>query len=323
MEAGVYGNGPEALVALKPQSGVIEWTHVKHSGGVSGTPVAIRGRVCLVEGSVTAILHCINVSDGSNVWQTPLPAWSQSGLAAAFGKVYVLTRSGSLQAHDLDTGAISWQATVNVGSGSTLSSPAIGFGNIYVGTATGLHAFNANSGELQWNASGLSNGNASPVIVSDVGIGNPAVVVIGSTDSKLRAYQVGTGALLWEWTGNLALWYTSPAAANSKLYLIQSGSVVEIDAVTGLQTATSPSLGASVRVGPTIVKDSLFVITGDDRLITLSLSGLTIQNDIQITAHPAGDQGKPSSENLQLYLSAAESSPWPAANDTIFAYGKQ
>jgi outer membrane protein assembly factor BamB len=324
--AGLFGNGEENLVALDPTTGNVQWTFLKTipPSTVSSTPVAIHGNVYFVEGyGPPAKLHAVDISSGAVVWTVDLPAWTQSSLASAFGFVYVLTRTGSLRCHNASTGALVWEQSVNVGSGQTMSSPAIGFGNVYVGTEDGLRVFDAISGTPKWSGPGPHNGNASPVIVTDVGVGNPAVVAIGSTDTKLRAYQAVTGAALWEFDGNLDLWYTTPATANGKLYLRQNRTIVELDAVTGNQTSVSPDLGARTATAPTINGDQLFVITEDDKLHALSLTDLSVVQTLNINARPGGENGQPSTESGWLYFQAHWSDPYPASSNTIYGYAKE
>jgi|GEM_PF-3883050 len=325
--AGLYGSGEESLVALDPTSGNVQWTFLKtiYQSTVSSTPVAIHGNVYFVEGGFgpPAKLHAVDVSNGTMVWTEDLPAGTHSSLASAFGFVYALTRSGSLRCHNAMTGAPVWEQSVNIGSGQTLSSPAIGFGNVYVGTADGLRVFDASSGNPKWSGPGPNNGNASPVIVMNVGVGNPAVVAIGSIDTRLRAYQVATGALLWEFDGDLDLWYTTPATANGKIYLQQDRTIVELDVVTGSQTSISPDLGAKTATAPTINDKELFVITQDDKLHTLSLTNLSVIQTLNINSHPGGESGQPSTESGWLYFQAHWSDPWPASSNTIYGYAKE
>jgi outer membrane protein assembly factor BamB len=322
---GVGGNGDEIFVALNPATGDVLWTRTKEQIGnlfVFGTPVAVNGRVYFVEFTTgTSKLTCLSIEDGSEVWSINLPSSSQSGLAAAFGNIYLLTRDGTLRAHNAQTGAEVWQTPgIDVGSGNTLSSPAIGFGNIYVGSNQGIRVFDAINGTPKWSAvNSPSNGNASPVIVYDVGVGNPAVVVIGYEDNKLRGYKVTDGSVLWEYTSDRPLWYTTPSLHEGNICLMQDRTVVKLNAVTGDLLATSPNLGDTIATGPTIAKEHLFVIMWDDRLLTLQLSSLAIT---QHTDTPSHGYRPPSVEKGRLFFFAAESEPYPSPNDTIYAYHK-
>ncbi len=330
--AGVWGNGTEAFVALDPGTGDVRWVRTQgqnNSATVNGTPVAAGGRVFFVEvpnpvtTNASPQLVSLQIADGSLAWSATLPEGSQAGLAAAFGFVYVLTRDGTLHAFSAATGAAVWQASLDVGLGQTLSSPAVGFGNVYVGSNEGLRAFDAVSGAPQWAASGSpGNGNASPLVVYDVGVGNPAVVAIGATDDILRAYHVTSGALLWQYDGDLPLWYTTPGTTNGKLYLMQRRTLVELNAVTGAPTTVSPDLGAEVAAAPSIAESHAFAIMRDDRLVSLALGTLTVAAQVTIPSRPAGDFATPSIEAGRLFLTAAQSAPWPAATDTIHAFHK-
>lgn len=324
---GVYGNGDEAFVALDPQNGNVLWARTKDQNGggvVSGTPVAVNERVYFVEHSLdTRQLTCLKIADGTEVWSKSLAANSHSGLAAAFGNIYLITRDGVLHAYDAQNGNVVWERSgIDVGTGQTLSSPAIGFGNVYVGSHQGLRAFDASTGAPKWSATSPLNGNASPLVVYDVGVGNPAVVVIGAEDNKLRAYHVTSGQQLWEYSGDIGLWYTTPATNEGKIYLMQQRTVVELDAVTGQLTKTSPDLGETIDAGPTIAKGHLFVIMRDDRMIILNQADLSIATQANIPSHSSGDFGSPSVENGKLYLWAAETDPYPSASDTIHAFHK-
>lgn len=323
---GIWGNGDEAFAALDPETGNILWTRTKDQNGgatVSGTPVAVNNRVYFVEAHPeTMQLTCLKIADGSEVWLTSLPSWSQSGLAAAFGNIYLLTRDGVLRAHNAETGTEVWQAPgIDVGEyGQTLSSPAIGFGNIYVGSHQGLRVFDAITGAPKWSAIGSPlNGNASPLLVYDTGVGNPAVVTIGAEDNILRAYHATSGSPLWEYAGNRQLWSTTPATNDGKIYLMQERTIVELDAVTGGLIKMSPDLGGTIAAAPTVAEDHLFAIMRDDRLVALKVAtfDLALQRNI-----PSYGHHHPSVEEGRLFIFAAESAPFPAPRDTIHAFHK-
>lgn len=322
---GIFGNGGESFAALDEETGQRRWVRESEKA-VWGDPVAVNGLVYFIESDLGGSeLICLRIADGSVVWSNPLPTGAHQGaLAAAFGYIYSLTRFGTLAAYTASTGTLAWQVSVDVGSGSTLSSPAIGFGNVYVGTAQGLRAFDAVTGAPKWAASGsLSNGNATPLIVSDVGVGNPAVVAIGSTDQTLRGYHATNGSLLWEFVGDLPLWYTTPATDSGKIYVRQSKTIVELDVVAGTVTATSPDLGADVASAPTMTKSRLITIMSDDRIVALNRPGLSVDAEVGIPAHPDGDSGRLSVEGSHLYVNVAASDPWPAPRDTVHAYHKR
>ncbi len=324
---GIWGNGNDAFAALDPGNGIVLWTRTKDQNGgasVLGTPVAVNGRVYFVEAYPgTMQLTCLNIADGLEVWSTALPSWSQAGLAAAFGNIYLLTRDGVLRAHDAATGVEVWQAAgIDVGyEGQVLSSPALGFGNVYVGTGQGLRAFNATTGAPVWSAvASPYNGNASPLLVYDVGVGNPAVVTIGAGDNILRAYHVTSGALLWEYVGDTPLWSTTPGTNGGRIYLMQERTVVELDVVSGALVKTSPNLGAEIAAAPTIAEDHLFAIMRDDRLVALTVNTLGLAEQWNIPSHRA--RSTPSVEEGRLFFYAGETDPYPAPADTIHAYHK-
>lgn len=323
---GVYGNGPETIVALDPTNGAVTWQRTGYQISVMGTPVAVNGRVYCVEVVYPSghRLVCLEIADGTEVWVQTLDHSSQSGLAAAFGLIYLLTRDGTLSARKADDGALVWSASVDVGNGSTLSSPAVGFGKVYVGTRQGLRAFDAHTGNPETiESTGITNGNASPLIVTDVGIGNPAVVVIGDDSGTLRAYHVGTGQVVWTFSGNLPLWYTTPSFADGRIYLRQTSTIVALDPVTGTVVATSPALDGPTVCAPTLVPGHVVLTTGDNRITVLDRPALTVSSTVELPGGPAGgDFAHPSAEDGRMYLTSSNDTPWPAVADTLRAYHK-
>lgn len=269
-------------------------------------------------------LICLRIADGSEVWSSPLPTgtWPfPSTLAAAFDFIYFVTKSGgspengTLAAYAASTGGLVWQVGLAIGYGGT-PSPAIGFGNVYVGTAQGLRAFDAISGAPKWSASGLpGNGASTPVIVSDVGVGNPAVVAIATTDQTLRGYDATNGSLLWEFISNRPILGLALATDSGKIYLNQRKTIVVLDAVAGTVIVTSPDLGADVASSPTMTKDRVIIIMSDDRIVALNRPGLSVEDEVGIPS--ASSWYGPSVEGGHLYVNVASGdAPGLAAWDT-------
>lgn len=189
------------------------------------------------------------------------------------------------------------------------SSPAIGFGNVYVGSAQGLRAFDAENGALQWAVAPPGNSIASPVVVYDVGVGNPAMVVIGGPDRTLRAYGAGNGWLEWEFNNVTYGW--APATANGMIYLGNDRfrRIVEIDAVSGTQTAISPDLDGRLVSPPTVTRDRLLAVVWRGsrfgRIVVLRLMGLTIDATVDIPESMGRFGGRAVAEGAHVYISAS------------------
>jgi outer membrane protein assembly factor BamB len=104
----------------------------------------------------------------------------------------------------LDT---SWSAT----TGSSISSPAVANGVVYVGSGYDLYAFNAQTGAQLWSAPTGYIIESSPAVANNV-------VYVGSDDDHLYAFNAQTGAQLWSTlTGNIIS--PSPAVANGMVYV--------------------------------------------------------------------------------------------------------
>jgi outer membrane protein assembly factor BamB len=297
--------GDVAFAALDFNNGDPVWIRWKADNGnrfILGTPVAIDGRVFFVEESVDnlpAQVTCLDIPTGDEIWTRLLQvSWSHTSLASAFGMVYGVSRSGEVIALDAETGAPRWQQPVNVGVGSALSSPAVMFGSVYVGSEVGLHAINAINGDLGWVASTPSNWTASPAVITAVSVGKPAVVAIGGNDTKLRAYDAVYGQPLWEYPGDTSLCCTTPSSSeDGKVYLKQWKTVVALDVQTGNVAQTSPNFGVNVWTAPTITRDNALVVIDADqghKLLLLNRGTLEILDEAMIDRVHAGDHGSPS-----------------------------
>jgi outer membrane protein assembly factor BamB len=83
---------------------------------------------------------------------------------------------------------------------------------IFVSTARGLYALNADNGNLEWRFNTeLPLGN-SPTVAA-------GVVYVAGYDRKLHALNVQNGAQLWEYTGALAGYDTNPLVVDGKVIL--------------------------------------------------------------------------------------------------------
>ncbi len=325
---GVLGNGQEVIAALERNTGAVLWTR-NSSASVWGTPVAVNDHVYFVESSWAGgvgshQLVCLRIDDGVEQWTTTLAEGSQSGMAAAFGSLYLLTRDGSLSARNVVDGGVVWEVSVDVGGGQTLSSPAVGFGTVFVGSQAGLAAFDASTGSPKAIASpGAYNGNSSPLIVSDVGVGNPPLVVICDGDSRVHAHNAMTGASVWSSSANRPLWYTTPCAAKDLVYVAQALHVVALDANTGAVTAQSADFAADPSAPPTVTEAELVVASRDSKMSALDPQSLSTVSTLDMPGVPNGDHGQPSIDDGQLFINTAQDATAYAPSDTLRAYAKR
>lgn len=88
-------------------------------------------------------------------------------------------------------------------------------GKVYVSTAAGLYAFDANSGADSWRyATALPLGH-SPTYVNENGIG---YLYVGGLDKKIHKVRASNGQGVWTTTNADGGYVTSPIVANNKVY---------------------------------------------------------------------------------------------------------
>lgn len=85
-------------------------------------------------------------------------------------------------------------------------------GLIYVATAKGLYALNANNGAVAWRFDTEMPLGNSPTVVDDI-------LYVGGYDRKLHALDARTGAHLWEYTGAGAGYESNPLVVDGRVII--------------------------------------------------------------------------------------------------------
>ncbi len=302
---GCGAGGGAAFAALDIATGEPVWIRWKEDNGnrfVLGTPVAIDGKVTFVEESLVdhhAQVTCLDFFTGELLWSQPLQVtWSHTSLAAAFDLIYGASMSGHVFALDAETGEMRWEQPIEIGPGALMSSPAVMFGSVYIGTKSGLHVFDALAGNPGWNASSPNNGTATPSIVTAVSVGDPAVVAIGAEGNSLYGYHAGSGQELWRFNGDCSIHYSTPASSeDGKYYLRQWKTIVSIDVQSGNVVQESQNFEELVISGPTLTKDGILIVVDSDQghqLTLLDRETMSILDKKPVDNVHRGDHGSPS-----------------------------
>ena len=228
------GYGDRSLRALSPYTGATLWQFTAPAGnGFMGAPAALGGQVFAATLGLAPAAYALRQDTGALLWSTPLPAsGSRASLAVFAGRVYVNTDAHLLHALDQATGAIQWTAATSAGATSQESSPAVGFGKVYVGSDDGLYAFDMLSGAPAWKYTlPAAAGFSSPVLVAG---GTPGpLVLIGSADMKVHAVNALTGAGVWTWSSNMSLANISVAHAHGIVFAANLAGAVALDVTSG------------------------------------------------------------------------------------------
>ena len=241
----------------------------------SWSPTAVgrdkNGRMLVLAGSSSpeGAEYAFDAVSGTLVWryQTIVGTDSDIGAGAtvsapgvngfADGIVYFGGKDGYFFAVDLTTGAPLWQFNLRTDSptnGGTRSTATLVGSRIYVGSGTGVYAFDAITGAELWMTAKL--GTTTAEIIAATAASGPAggqVLLAADVAGTAYAFDLATGAKLWSYkTGATVL--ASPIVSAGSLF---------VSNVSGILTAFGP--GGAVGAVP-------------DTTIVAPTSGSTIPN---------------------------------------------
>ena len=167
-----------------------------------------------------------------------------------------------------------WSVTLN----GAASYPVIAGGRVFVTTSVpggsyggSLYALDAQTGKTLWGPVALSG----TYFYFPLAYGGGRVFV-NDFDGTLRAFNAATGAQEWSTTTNY--FSGEPVVSQSEVWVQGSGSVYGLSAKTGaieVQTGYLDGDGAA----PAVNKSGVYVSTGCQTQIKLSLSGQTLWED--------------------------------------------
>ncbi|UTF53473.1 Ig-like domain-containing protein [Natronosalvus rutilus] len=216
------------------------YTELRDVGGITVVDdVAYVAGDVYVDGGYSGTLHALNATTREVLW-TFTRSSSSYGMgvtpAVENGTVYVTSDDGYIYALDAATGGVEWSEPV-AGSGSSLHSPVVEDGVVYVDDTTwdstdaNLYALDATDGSTIWNTPANVDGytGASPALANDT--------LFFTADGAVRAVDATVGS-----TGGDLLWSTqlcsaarySPVHADGVVYVPTTDSAIRAyDADTG------------------------------------------------------------------------------------------
>jgi len=113
--------------------------------------------------------------------------------AIGFGKILAADRDGLIQARDLTTGRLIWEAETDI---HFSAGPGLGVGTVILGSSDAeVAAFNSENGALLWKSSVSSEVLSVPVIAN-------GIVVVRTTDGEIIALNEKNGGKLWNYEHN-------------------------------------------------------------------------------------------------------------------------
>ena len=143
-------------------------------------------------------------SDHGRFWEVVAGAGPRSTPTFAAGKLYAQGASGALDCLDAATGTLVWSRDIKTDAGvkdppqwGYSSSPLVASGVVVSfagGKDKGLVAYDALTGEPQWQAGKASHTYSSPQLFTSGGIEQVLMV----SDRGLESLELATGKLVWE-----------------------------------------------------------------------------------------------------------------------------
>lgn len=184
-------------------------------------PVIHGGFIYTADAS--GVVHAVRKSTGRIIWTTQLKHPLVSGPSLGDGYIAVGTNNASLIVLNEATGKQLWQKKL---SGDLLSPPVIAHKKIIAKTIDGVvYALNAVDGKQLWTVEHGSPGLVLKASSSPVIKGN--LVLIGFSDGKMDAIDIGSGRVIWQ----RSIAYASGSSDVERLVDIDANPIVEGEVV--------------------------------------------------------------------------------------------
>jgi cobaltochelatase CobN len=171
---------------------------------------ASEGRLYLPGGDPA--LYCLDAATGELLWKKDLPSQITATPTLGDRAVFIATRD-SIFALDAENGDQIWSAGIN----GSISSPALSFGRLYVGSDDKpqghISCFDAANGSLIWRAESSGPVKSSPLVMD-------GLVYFGTScdEGTIYALHVGNGSLAWSYSIG-AFIMSSASASDGVVYI--------------------------------------------------------------------------------------------------------
>jgi glucose dehydrogenase len=144
----------------------------------------------LVFGGCDALLHVVNLKDGTLVHSIPANAYIPASIATFGPMAFCGNYANECVAFDVPGGKIAW--TYQDRAQPFFSSPAVNDRLVLIGSRDKhLHAINRQNGESVWKFLTGGRVEGSPIVFEDG-------VIFGSSDGRLYAASLDAGKELWQ-----------------------------------------------------------------------------------------------------------------------------
>jgi len=253
VDAANTGHNPDEVGPIADVT--TDWTFPVGSR-VFTSPAVVDGTVYAGSYSTTQgdRVVAVDARTGTRHWEFRTTAPVGGNPTVYDGTVYVGTDGGTLYALDAATGTEEWA----VGTGTTLSSPVVVDGVLYVG-GSGLYALDPATGEVLFETP--VSGGSSPAVVN-------GTVYVGSGSNAVYAVDATNGTVRWT-AGTNGTVESSPAVVDGTVYVgSHDGSVYAFDADDGSREWRFET-GALVRSSPAVADGTVYVGSDDGYVYAL------------------------------------------------------
>lgn len=296
---GTYGYDELAgsIKAFDAETGEQQWT--LETGRIhSSAPTVVDGTLYINSGGLDnpELVNAVDTASGAVQWTHEFTDGERirSSPTVADGVVYATAEirtdvegetNVDVHALDADTGELLWSVTIDHGA-LGYSSPAVADGTVYhriideCDGDTGLYAFDATTGEIEWTAQGKSM-TGSPTVVDGTLYHSTA-----GTNGGGVARDAATGEVLWETELGQAARF-GPAVADGTVYGTTSdpGSVFALDASTGDVQWEFDS--GEARGSPVVDADTIYVPSwGEERIYAVDAADGTERWHVDLESSP-------------------------------------
>ncbi|QPV64054.1 PQQ-binding-like beta-propeller repeat protein [Halosimplex litoreum] len=205
------------LAAFDRASGEVRWRY-RTGLSTASHPVVADGTVYV--GGADAYVHAVDAATGERRWWTETAASVETPVAVAGGAAYAGTVEGTVLSLDAASGEVRWRREVD----DRPERLAVDGGHVYVGTAGGLVALRADSGERCWRYGGFTPSYAGGLAASPDRVFATDTGSDGDIPRTLVALDPSSGEVAWRFYGAADRLSSGPAVVDGAIYV---GGVVE------------------------------------------------------------------------------------------------
>src|SRR5688572_95474 len=176
------------LYCFDALTGKTNWTY-ETGNYINGTPAVADGKT--VFGGCDALLHVINLKDGTKIKEVDAGAYIAGSGAFEANRFYVGHYENEFLCADLESGQMKWKFKDR--AFPYFSSPALTKDRVvFGGRDKRLHCVRKDNGEEIWSFNTRGKVDSSPVVAGDK-------VVVGSEDGNLYMVNMADGNEVWSY----------------------------------------------------------------------------------------------------------------------------